>query len=487
MANQEGTQQDAEIIRPKGKGNQSGIRNRLVCDDDRDSEVTFNFRRANANTAPVSIAASRQGSSFENDLEKLSGDPAFERYISKIVAQQMQKQQTTEDGTAGMCNTPSVRAHKSNVIAMKSPSDTTIYAPALAKSPVRMEPLLVPTNFSIGGENQMQPNSNSVIIENQISDFVEQVRIADRQDAQEDASPGTSGSKAGGGDRELTRNDRAGKFTLQAEKFRASVNAPKGIEANEFYEHLKDDDDFFHITAHVDPATVLKIQKGEFIDLEKLLPRPKGIFNEQPKTRFFFQDGHPYFAPQVDRSRMITSFRKWENAFRVYAAIYSQANPDRAGEIWQYVFVINTAANAYVWPNVAEYDYAFRQMMGENPRRSWAKTYTQMWNVCLTEHLQSRPGYNTFGGGKTWGNNPSSASHGPHQNNSGQNGPNKSPAANGGGKSTHCWRFNRTGKCKFGKDCKYINRCSYCDGVSHGLYNCPKKAEVVNAVVNAQQ
>ena len=33
------------------------------------------------------------------------------------------------------------------------------------------------------------------------------------------------------------------------------------------------DDDFFHITCHVEPGMKEKIEKGEYVDLEKLLPR----------------------------------------------------------------------------------------------------------------------------------------------------------------------------------------------------------------------
>ena len=40
----------------------------------------------------------------------------------------------------------------------------------------------------------------------------------------------------------------------------------------------------------------------------------------------------------------------------MYAAIYSEANPHRAAEIWQYMHVINTAAAAFIWDNVPSYD-----------------------------------------------------------------------------------------------------------------------------------
>ena len=66
-----------------------------------------------------------------------------------------------------------------------------------------------------------------------------------------------------------------------------------------------------------------------------------------------------YLTPVSDREGKISGLRKWEQAFRVYAAIYSKANPCRAAEIWQYLHVINTAAASYTWDNVAYYDYTF--------------------------------------------------------------------------------------------------------------------------------
>ena len=35
------------------------------------------------------------------------------------------------------------------------------------------------------------------------------------------------------------------------------------------------DDDFFHITCHLEPTMIHKIENGEFVELEKLLPKDK--------------------------------------------------------------------------------------------------------------------------------------------------------------------------------------------------------------------
>ena len=151
----------------------------------------------------------------------------------------------------------------------------------------------------------------------------------------------------------------------------------------------------------------------------------------------------------VDRDNKITNVRHWEQAFRIYAAIYSQANPHRAAEIWQYVFVINSAASAYAWDNVASYDYTFRQLMVCNPMRSSVNIYHQMWNLTMRDAL---PKFNT--------------PQGDNNNRKGRKGSGRQPS--------YCWSFNRGEKCKFEPNCKFIKRCSYCDNPTHGQFECPK-------------
>ena len=92
-------------------------------------------------------------------------------------------------------------------------------------------------------------------------------------------------------------------------------------------------------------------------------------------------------VPSTDKESKITNIRRWEQAFRIYAAIYSQENPDRAAEIWQYVHVVNTAAASYVWDNVACYDMTFRHLMSANPSRSWARIYTQGWSLAMRDPI----------------------------------------------------------------------------------------------------
>ena len=321
------------------------------------------------------------------DFDRLAANPAFQNFIQKLVANEVN--QTKGAGNREALPKTPERQPKNGKRGelVKSPLDTTLYAPGLV---------------NLGNKNihQVQTHNHPLQFNiDNVSKFIEGIRVSQRE---------TSGENSGQ-HRESENNqqrqrrsksmeeeelfqearEKAEKVIIEAEQFRASINVPQGmsVEDNDFFEgDVKNDDEFFHIRCHVEQSLVNKISKGEFVDLDKLLPKQKyqGTVTSEPKTELIFREGRPVIVPHVDKSRSITGVRKWEQAFRVYAVIYSQANPGRAAEIWQYVFTINSVASTYTWENVAEYDYSFRQMMSKNPRRSWSKIYTQMWNLCLT-------------------------------------------------------------------------------------------------------
>ena len=250
-----------------------------------------------------------------------------------------------------------------NITRVKSPSDTTIYAPGLAKT---------------GPEKQVEQMS----MVNKISDFIEGMRVEDKRRRSLDkqmvtsltnkhGAEGEPGTSTGGLMPQITpsRNpakELADRKIIEAEKFKASLTTPKGnypgivisptvpnFQQNGPYvgmdnatNGLLEDDEFFHITCHVDPTLRGKIEKREFVDLERLLAKERfrGRGDEPGHLEFYSKDGYTYLAP-ANRDYKITNVHRWEQAFRVYAAIYSNANPSRAAEIWQYVYVINSAAS----------------------------------------------------------------------------------------------------------------------------------------------
>ena len=208
---------------------------------------------------------------------------------------------------------------------------------------------------------------------------------------------------------------------------------------------------FTQVTAHLDDNTVNKIKVGGFIEIEKLAQKAKHTKGDNRGVEMISQEGRTFFVPASERENVkVTNFTQWEQAFRSYAAVYTAANPHRGAEIYQYVYTINLASQAYHWDNVMYYDYYFRRMMAENPQRSWAKTYVQLWSLAMRDPIGFRS------------NNP----HSQHSN---------AKNRHQGAENSYCWRFNRNQCRKSNKDCKFEHRCSFCGILNHSYLNCRKR------------
>ena len=329
--------------------------------------------------------------------------PHFQDYVDQIVTTQVHLA-LSEAGTSNKDKTgdsPAMAVKegqgKSSQLQprnIKSPSDTTIYALALNFTPDKQ---------GTGVLGNQAPNAN----DQRISQFLDNMRFQVQSDnghdviaANPDSEPlgpacmGQAPGPSAETNNYLNWKDQArevaGQLVLDVEQSQTCLEVPQG---NQVYSDFMDDK-FFHITCHMDQATKTKIEQGQFIELDKLLikdrPFARGVSDSC--MAMFSKDGLTYFAPVSEKDHKITNVRCWEQAFRVYAAIYSKANPQRSAEIWQYVYVINSAAATYVWDNVAEYDYMFRQLMATYPTRSWAKTYLQGWNLSMLDHLSKSAG-----------------------------------------------------------------------------------------------
>ena len=175
---------------------------------------------------------------------------------------------------------------------------------------------------------------------NLVSQFVEAVRLEGHPE------DGPQRRKSDVAAIELEQaQQRAEKAVLEAEKFRASVETPgkflnnnvtHGIPSPQLSNLNADcrtsmnnipnigggvsDDDFFHLTCHIEPSLIHKIVKGEFIELEKLLPKDKVGKGKEGRMEWVHRDGGTFLVP-AQRDSKIGSFRRWEQAFRVYATI----------------------------------------------------------------------------------------------------------------------------------------------------------------------
>ena len=395
-------------------------------------------------------------SNYESDEEYVMNNPSLRKLFNKLLDEWIK--QASEKGESsssklltslsptrkGMDKStpknlkkiPTYRTAKDKVV--KSPSDTTIYAPALALRQNTNKPRInavdmvgriwadetIPVNnqtqrlvgdnvsrFIIQGNQgrdgtatlsnaDLQVNQELAI--NEISDFVETLQMEHDTNQQDQQVQRQSEVTILGHDDARRKNERA---IIEAEKFHASIAVPPGQSNNQICQILKDlldnselgnnldnvlpklnlslpapnlgegisDDDFFHLICHVDGSLKTKTENGEFVDLDKLLPKdksnPQAYLSEFERLEWVHSEGNTFLAPAKRQSR-INSFRRWEQAFRIYATIYCSKHLQRSREIWQYISVINTAANAYVWDNVYSYDIIFRQLMQFNPSRS---------------------------------------------------------------------------------------------------------------------
>ena len=279
-------------------------------------------------------------------------------------------------------------------LTFKSPSDTTLYSPGLRKA------------------NEIETN-----VIDHISNFVEKIRLDSNRVSRKSAEstedsrrverrstgspfPGSSGATVQQQEQQQERT--ADQLLKHAEKFKARIEALTGTSYDQLlmpydYEKLRSrfvrpeglapldseilflrnfdqDDEFFHITSQIDPSIKTKIERGEFVELERLLPKDRGAGfksgNEEINKQLFqliAQGTNNYVDPPAVRTGRINSLRRWEQAFRVYAAIYTRANPERSSEIWQYIYVIHTAAAGNPWDNVYFYDINFRELMASKP------------------------------------------------------------------------------------------------------------------------
>ena len=267
-----------------------------------DEEVTLRKSVAETEVMPSTSMADTEMSDFSH-LEK---NPAFAKYISTLVAKEVNKQTTVTMPV----KTPQKRNDKpsrrrtssgNHGNFVKSPSDTTIYAPVLQRDPALIEGRSPVILTVIPAVIPITPDKNIA----EISKFIEGIHVQsevhrveqeERHHDERDRDRQSDGSAQLVEQQQPTRDlseiakEKADRLIIEAEKFKAAVNTPQGISANVHYANgmVKDDDEFFHITCHVDTNTIARIERGEFVELEKLLPKKQTTVRHGTKVRVDF-------------------------------------------------------------------------------------------------------------------------------------------------------------------------------------------------------
>ena len=249
--------------------------------------------------------------------------------------------------------------------------------------------------------------------------------------------------------------EKAAQLVKDAESSKIRMFQPPGTSQqinqniNQMFSVLADED-YMYLTAHVDDSLQQKIQRGEFVDLARLLPRDRVISEEDNRMQLVIKDGSSFWVPATG-TLSISGFGKWSQAFRVYTDLFARANPMRASELIQYSHVIHTISQQFSWDNVYMYDKDFRLHMHRHPKRNWSLILQQAWAMRLREPLRMH----SFTQRENNHNNSNNRFGGPKRSNA----------------NDICRRFNR-GKCTYGMRCKYEHRCSYCFKIGHSVLNC---------------
>ena len=496
-------------------------------DDVNDKFVNRNENRSANKTTENAGPVVRTTNKFAK-FRQLKNDPEFNEFLDELLDKKLSDSGMDNAKRNSKKGNQMQETRRTNLI--KSPSDTTLYSPALRKAhtnqdkydniPVDMNKSV---NVNMGNDSNLSDTINPI---DGISRFVDNMRIQsevgtssaaarhsgppvntvnrrhnqDVRIVEEDENRPSTSRGGGTNSGDLPDSERTtDQLLLQAEKFKACVEAPKGMNNGNSllmpydYDRLRDrfitdeglgpidreimflrnfdqDDEFFHITSQIDPGMKNRIERGEYIELERLLSKDRfsGGMREDLNKQLFqliSQGTNSYLTtPDHRNGGKIHSIKKWDQAFRVYAAIYTQANPGRSGEIWQYVYIIHTAAASNPWENVAHYDITFRELMASKPWRSWGKIYAQGWNMAFNNNNLSGHGHNTNYGSMN-GQGSSNSNRGNQNNNSQSN----------SWKDDCCWRYNKNKCTRTSNECRYDHRCTHCAGWYHSYNNCRKR------------
>ena len=354
-------------------------------------------------------------------------------------------QQGRQENAGGSRNHEYCSANMTNNACLNSQSEVIIYERAIKNQGSTSSEGEMDTSDERISENQ----NNSLILAGRRHESV------DRVSTLQDPLPSMS-RDYGGRDRpaQLSPQEPAEKMVRDAECAKAQIFPPKGNQSTPVIDSRRDlfqfiaqmDEDYLVIGGHVDEALAAKIVNGEYVDFGKLIPKDRILTEEDGRMELVHQEGKTYWVPVSDTTS-INNFSKWEQAFRIYANIYTRAHPQRSSELIQYNHVIHAVSLTYLWDNVYNYDKEFHMHLSRHPNQSWAVILQQAWSMRLKDKI------NRF--------ESPSVSQNPNQFGSGGRGRSHEP----------CRRYNR-GKCNFGAACKYEHCCTYCNKIGHGFFSC---------------
>lgn len=135
---------------------------------------------------------------------------------------------------------------------------------------------------------------------------------------------------------------------------------------------------------------VTKIKESKYVGLALLLTENK--LDEDGNLSGAFEmvecAGEWKLKPKT-KIHEIDSFDKWIRAFSIYMSIYLEAFPNKGVQMAKYIYHIMNGNNLYEWAAVYKYDINFRNLIEENPDKSWAEVEIELWEINVMIHQRS--------------------------------------------------------------------------------------------------
>ena len=265
--------------------------------------------RANTSSEPMGVVIESEEQAYQFMATNPHFSNAFKRMIKEGIAEEAKATQPKGKSAANTAEQSKIKTNltkpkrRDMTVIPKSPSDTTLYTPALKK---------IPSNTELDSNEMLQ----------KISNFVEEIRISSNPGTPKTATPAkfvrgpgqqvdagasnSNGNQPRNLDEEQQMDERPQQRESQAdietERFDATVEASPGKGdriknvVDRQYED-EDDDEFFHLACHVDAGLKTKIQKGEFVELERLLPKKNSFRGDEGCLEWITKDGMTFLAP----------------------------------------------------------------------------------------------------------------------------------------------------------------------------------------------
>ena len=128
------------------------------------------------------------------------------------------------------------------------------------------------------------------------------------------------------------------------------------------------DENYLVIGAHLDGAIQNKIINNEYVDFSRLITKDRLTKEDDHCMELISKGGQTFFVPVSDHEATgISSFHKWEQAYRIFSNVYTRRYLHKASELIQYNHIIYSASLSFVWENVYSYDKEFRMHISNFP------------------------------------------------------------------------------------------------------------------------